>query len=89
VDAQVSHLFSEVKAENSIAVAQQVTRELVKGKGLPQLLRRPLCGRVGSHIEMQNATPVMGQYQKHVEHLKTKSRNSEEVNRDHLGEMVL
>ena len=43
VDAQVSHLFSEVKAENSIAVAQQVTRELVKGKGLPQLLRRPLA----------------------------------------------
>ena len=45
-DAHVSHLFSEVIAEDSIAVAQQVARELVKGKCLPQLLSRPLRGRV-------------------------------------------
>ena len=32
-DAYVSHLFSEVVAEDRIAVAQQVARELVKGKG--------------------------------------------------------
>ncbi len=51
MDAHVSHLFSELIAEDSIAVAQQVTRELVKGKGLPQLLSRPLCGGVGGHIE--------------------------------------
>ena len=42
LEAHVSHLFSEVLAEDRIAVAQQVTRELVKGKGLPQLLPRPL-----------------------------------------------
>ncbi len=41
LDAQVSHLFSEVQAEDCIAVTKQVTRELVKGKGLPQLLPRP------------------------------------------------
>ena len=50
-DAHVSHLFSEVIAEDSIAVAQQVARELGKGKGLPQLLSGPLRGRVGGHIE--------------------------------------
>src|SRR5208283_572000 len=65
MDAYVSHLFSEFKAEDSITVAQQVTRELVKGKGLPQLLSCPLGSRVGGHIEVQNATPVVGQYQKH------------------------
>ena len=37
-DAHVSHLFSEVVAENRIAVAQQVTPELGKGKCLSQLL---------------------------------------------------
>ena len=51
MDAHVSHLFSELIAEDSIAVARQVTRELVKGKGLPQLPSRPLCGGVGGHIE--------------------------------------
>jgi hypothetical protein len=45
--------------------------ELVKGKSLPQLLSRPLGGRVGGDIEMQNATAVMGQHQKHVEDLET------------------
>src|SRR5437660_8406474 len=65
-DAHVSHLLSEVVAEDSIAVPQQVPRELVKGKGLPQLLCRPLRGPVGGPVEVQNATPVMGQHQKHV-----------------------
>src|SRR5664280_1312607 len=89
VDAYVSHLFSELVAEDSIAVAEQVARQLVKGKGLPQLLSRPLCGGVGSHIEVKNATPVMGQYQKHVKNLETDGGHSEEVDGDHLGEVVL
>src|SRR5258708_39645059 len=59
-DAHVSHLFSEVIPEDSIAVPQQVARELVKGKCLPKLLSRPLRGRAGGHIEAQNAAPVMG-----------------------------
>ena len=51
VDAHVSHLFSEVLAEDGIAVAQHVARDMVEGKGLPQLLPGPLCSRVGGHIE--------------------------------------
>ena len=50
-DAHVSQLFSKVIAKDSIAVPQQVARELVKGKCLPQLLSRPLRGRMGGHIE--------------------------------------
>jgi len=42
LDAHVSHLISEVIAEDRIAVPQQVARELVKGKCLPQLLSRPV-----------------------------------------------
>ena len=40
-DAQVSYRFSEIVAEDSIVVAQQGARTLVKGKCLPQLLSRP------------------------------------------------
>src|SRR6267378_3193769 len=65
-DAHVSHLSSEVMAKDRIAVPQQVARELVKGKCFPELLSGPLGGWVGGHIEVQNATPVMGQHQKHV-----------------------
>lgn len=59
-DAHISHLLSEVIAEDGIAAAQQVARELVKGKRLPQMLSRPLGGRVGGHVEVQSATAVMG-----------------------------
>jgi hypothetical protein len=48
-------------AKDGIAVPQQVARELVKGKCRPQLLSCPLRGRMSGHIEMQDATPVMGQ----------------------------
>jgi hypothetical protein len=51
-DAHVSHLFSEVIAEDRIAVAQQVARELGKRKGLTQLLSCPLRGRVGGNVEV-------------------------------------
>jgi len=79
VDAHVSHLLPEVFAEDSIAVTQQVARQLVKRKCLPQLLSRPFSRRVSGHIEVNNATAVMGQYQKHVENLETDGGHGEEV----------
>src|SRR6184192_4107536 len=88
-DAHVSHLFSEVIAKDSIAVAQQVAGELGGGKGLPQLLSRPLGGWVGDHIEVQNATPVMSQNQKHVGDLETDSGHGEEVDGDQLLGVIL
>src|SRR6267143_542006 len=88
-DTRVSHPFSEVIAKDSIAVPQQVARELSKGKCLPQLLSRPLRGRVGGHIEMQNATPVMGQHQKHVKDLETDRGHRKEIDGYQLLGMIL
>ena len=88
-DAHVSHLFPELSAENSIAVAQQVARKLGEGKGLPQLLSRPFRGRVGGNIEVQNAAAVMGQNQENVENLEVDRGHREEINRDQLLHMIL
>jgi hypothetical protein len=44
---------------------------------------------VGSHIEMKNATTIMGQHQKHVKNLETECGYGEEVDGDQLREMVL
>ena len=84
MDAHVAHLSREVIAENGIAITEQVARELVKGKCLPQLLSRPFGRRVGGHIEVKNATAVMGQYQEHVKHLETDGGHREEVDGDQL-----
>ena len=59
-DAHISQLFSEIMAENGIAVAQQVAGKLSEGKGLSHLLSRPVCSWVGGNIEMQNATQFTG-----------------------------
>src|SRR5438445_3007996 len=88
-DAHVSHLFSEVIAKDGITVTKQVARGLVKGERFSQLLSRPLRGRVGGHIEVQNATPVMGHYQKHVKNLETEGGYGEEVDGDQLLGMIL
>ncbi len=88
-DVHIWHLFSEVMAEDRVAVAQQVARELVKRKRFPQLLCRPLRSWVGGHSEVQDATPVMGQYQKHVEDLETDRGHGEEVDGDQLLGVIL
>jgi len=76
-------------AEDRIAIAQQVARELGKGKGLSQLLCGPLRGRVGSHIEVQNAAPVMSQNQKHVKNTEADRGHGEEIDGDQLLGMIL
>ena len=88
-DAHVTHLFSEVIAKDGIAVAQQVARELVKRERFSQLLSGPLRGWVGSHIAVDNATPVMGQHQKHVKNLETDRGHGEEIDGGQLLDMIL
>jgi hypothetical protein len=67
LDDHVSHLSPEGIAENGIAVAQQVARQLIKGKRFSQLLSRPFRRRMSRHIAVENASPVMSQHQKHRE----------------------
>jgi len=44
---------------------------------------------MGGHIEVEDATPVMGQDQKHVKDLETESGHGEEVDGDELLGMIL
>src|SRR6202795_3239579 len=88
-DAHVSDMPAKCITEDSIAVAQQVARELVKGKGFPQLLSCPLGGRVGGYIEVENAPAVMSQHQKHVKHLEANSRHGKEIDGDQLLGVIL
>jgi len=44
---------------------------------------------VGGHIEVKNATTIMGQHEKHVEDLETDGRDGEEIDGDELRDVVL
>jgi hypothetical protein len=89
LDAHLSHLSPEGIAENGVAIAQQVARELVKGKSFTQLLSRPFRRRMRGHVEVDNATPVMGQHQKRVKNLETDGRHGKEVDGDQLLQVIL
>src|SRR5712691_6243203 len=51
------YLFNDVKTINAISIAQEITRSGVPGKCVDQLLCRPLCCRMGRHVEVENAAP--------------------------------
>jgi len=54
MDSQ-GYLLAKFFPKDSIAIAQQVAREPVKGECFPQLLFRPLCGGMDGHVEVDNA----------------------------------
>src|SRR5258708_29382343 len=66
-DAHRLHLLHKVRSEDPIAIAQQIARRGLPGKGLPQLLSSPFCGRMSGDAKMQNAPTSMRQHQAHIQ----------------------
>ena len=48
------HIFRKFNAVDSVAVPRQVPRDVLKGKGLSELLRGPLGRRMSGDIEMHD-----------------------------------
>jgi hypothetical protein len=46
-------------------------------------------GRMGRHVEVEDAAPIMGKHQKHIQDLKADRGNGEEVDRHQRLDMVL
>lgn len=71
LNLHVLYLLSEGIAENLIAIAEQIARDLIKRKSLAQLLRRSFRGGMRGDIKVHHPTPVVRQHQKHVQHLES------------------
>src|SRR5260370_16825969 len=54
LDSHGFHIFRKLTAIDSVAVPKQVPRDLLKGKGLPELLRGPLGPRMGGDVQMHD-----------------------------------
>src|SRR5215831_12365309 len=78
----------EVVSVDSITIAHQVARHSVVGKCLHELLCRSRGSRVFRDIEMQNTSTVMRKDNENVQHSELQSRNGEEVDRDHLADVI-
>src|SRR6266853_3165773 len=79
LNLHVLYLLSEGVADNLIAIAQQIARDLIKRKCLAQLLCRPFRRGMRGDIKVDYPTAVMRQHQKHVQHLESDRRHGKEV----------
>jgi len=82
-------LLHEVSTENPISIAQQIARRGIPGKCLHQLSGGPLGGRMGRHVEVEDAAPIMGKHQKHIQDLKADRGDGEEVDRHQRLDVAL
>jgi hypothetical protein len=74
--------------EDGIAIAEQVSRELVIGERFAELLPGPFWRRMRGYIEVDHAPAVMSQYEEHGNHLETNGGHGKEVHRDQLLEVI-
>ena len=88
LDAHGFDLSGEIASENAITVAKQVTWNLIKWEGLPQLLAGPLGGGMSGDIEVDDPPAVVREHHEHIENLEAECGNREKIDR-HQGPDVI
>src|SRR5215472_9242477 len=87
-DAHSLNPVSEMTTVDAIPVSQEISRRRIIWKRFDDLLRRPFCGGMVRHVEMQHTPTLMRQNREDKKHSQLECRNSEEVDRDQLTDMV-
>src|ERR1700687_3197918 len=67
---------------------EEITRDAVPRKRVPELLSSPFRRRMGGHIDVDDAPSIMGQYQEDVQDLEPDGRYGEEIHRDQVVDVV-
>src|SRR5215467_844478 len=76
-------------AVDTVSISEQILGRILVSEGLDDLLRRP--GRTGMlrHMEMQHLATTMFQHQEYEQHLHRNRRHGEEVDGDHLIQVIV
>ena len=88
LDTQSIHSCREIMPIDPITISYQVARHHFFRKRFHDLLSSPSGCRVFSDIEMQNTPTVMREDDEYIEHTELYGRNREEVDRDHLANVI-
>src|SRR5215469_814268 len=83
-----SHDSGNLHSVLPVPVEDQKPRNRAKRKRLPQLLHNPLARRMLGDIAVQDAPPIMSDYEKAVRHAKPDGGNREEVHVRPANELV-
>ena len=87
-DAHALHAVVEGIAIDLVAIAEEVGRCGVVREGLHDLLGRPLRGRVLGHVEVDDASAMVGEHNKDEEHPQARRGHREEIDRDQVSDVV-
>src|SRR6516162_4264975 len=88
LDTQSIDSCREIMTIDPITISYQVARHYFLRKRFDDLLRRPSSGRMFRHTEMQNTATVLRQNHEDIQHAELYGRNREEVDRDHLANVI-
>src|SRR5215510_13418576 len=77
-------LLAELLPVDTITISQQIFRCGVERKGFEHLLRGPFNRRMSRDIEVDNASPIMRENDKHEQNFEPYSMDREEVDRSQL-----
>ena len=87
-DLERNDMRPNVGAINAVPIQHEIARSFLFGEGLDNLLGSLGCRGVVRHVEVQHLPTTMFQYDKHEQHLQGDGRHGEEVNRNHLTEVI-
>ena len=88
VDLERSDTRPNVAAINAFPIPHEIARSFVFGEGLDNLLGSPGCRGVVRHVEVQHLPTTMFQYDEHEQNFEGDRGHGEEVNRNHLTEVI-
>ena len=79
LDAYTLQAFPQSSDRSASAVANQVTRRLVKGEGLADLAGYPFRGWMRCHVEVGDASPIVAQHEETIEQPKRGRGHDKEI----------
>jgi len=88
VDVHDFELLAEFVSVDPIAISQEILWCAVKGEGFDDLMGGPIRCRMDRHVEMKDASAVVREYDKDKQGLEPEGVNGEEVDRNHLRQVI-
>src|SRR4030095_17244296 len=88
VDVHDFESLAEFVSVGPIAISQEILWCAVQGEGFDDLMCGPLCCRMDRHVEMKDASAVVREYDKDKQSLEPDGVNGEEVDRNHLRNVI-
>jgi hypothetical protein len=88
-DPHVPHPLAKQSVVDAVSIAQQIPRRLVPWEGVDDLLGGSLGGGMFRHIEVDDATSMVGQDDDDKEHFACHRRHDKEIEGDQILYMVV